>query len=1181
MKTMKRLVAIALAVLMLFGSVSVAASAWDARIADGNTLSITTKIFRLVDGEWTETEKVKQGEEVRARIYLNTDYYTNSGNLLFFFNNDFFTDSFGTTTETLTVNPYYAERPYGITGSFAGSKSSSNVEQFMVGNGKITADFAAKHDFVYIAYEFYSGATNQRLSDSQWLFEIPLTVKSDAASGTGIGDFFAVEETTRSPEFKQGRINVPKGPYDGKNATITSMANWDANLIYNSQPVTLYKNLVSATFDAGLGEFANTETTYYAEGDAGDALTVEEPKRQNFKFAGWKVKGADDSTAADVTAFPATTTEYEAVWESTTGTDENLTFITKIYRQDPATGEWIYTERVKPGEKVKARLFMDTSYYTNSGNIILFYDNDFFSDSYEYNFKEELVPNTDPESSAYLNGVHGEFVKLEDSNATVKKLVENGYLTQAIVDSSETITVRYEFNPTTSKKVSGDQWFIEFDLTVKDTATGEGEFYIVEDTIKNPNEGVYAYINIPLGEEGGAKEDTKSMHLWEANTTVKSYPVTINSKVTLQANGGEFAAADVNNYVIEGVIGDEINYTKVPELTKAGCTFKGWVPADVAEPTEADIVSLPAEIPYEDEAYKAFWTDDVEITFVLNNKEANINKTVTAGDPFEVPADPSYEGHKFIGWTTDPTCAKVTGLPANYPTVDTAYYAVFDSMTYNVYYYVLNDETMKFDKVTTGHVTYGDVISIVPVSYTLPEGYTLSAPYTDVSFANEFVVGTTMPATDVNLYYYLTAGTYDAVFMVDGVEYARIPTVYDALVNAPADPEKEGYVFTGWDPFVGTMDEEGKTYVATFEPAEYTVTWIVDGEVQDAFDVAFGQDVEVTYDPLKEGYEFLGWSDVENATEAGEVLATMPANDLTYYAVFKINQYTITFGETGDSTIDPITQDYGTEIVAPADPVKEGYTFTGWEDAEGNKVDVPATMPAEDVELNATWEINKYTVTWVLDNGEADIVENYEYNSAITAPAAPVKEGYTFKEWTPAVDEFMPAMNLTYTAVYDVNSYDAIFDANGGKWADDSVSKTVTAEYGAQIVAPENPARQGYVFAGWDNEVGKMPVDGVTFTAEWDEATNTPYTVKYYTMDTAGNYDLANPVVDNRTGTTNAEVTAVTNTTEGFFVDTEKSTLKSNIAADGTTVLEVYYARELYTITFDANERRSRRRCFS
>ena len=215
MKTMKRLVAIALAFLMIFGSFSMGAYAWDANNDDGKTLSITTKIFRLVDGVWTETEKVKQGEDVRARIYLNTDYYTNTGELLFFYNNDFFTDSFGAETQTITVNPHYAALPYGITGSFVGKDSNSDVEAFMLGNGKITADFADKHDYVYITYKFTSGAYNQKLSDSNWLFEIPLTVKADAASGTGIGDFFAVEETTRSTSFKKGRINVPKGPYDG------------------------------------------------------------------------------------------------------------------------------------------------------------------------------------------------------------------------------------------------------------------------------------------------------------------------------------------------------------------------------------------------------------------------------------------------------------------------------------------------------------------------------------------------------------------------------------------------------------------------------------------------------------------------------------------------------------------------------------------------------------------------------------------------------------------------------------------------------------------------------------------------------------------------------------------------------------------------------------------------------
>ena len=1170
MKTMKRLVAVALAFLMIFSSFSMAATAWDANVDDGKTLSITTKIFRLVDGTWTETKKVKQGEEVRARIYLDTDYYTNSGNLLFFYNNDFFTDSFGTEKQTITVNPYYAELPYGITGTFVGNDSNSDIESFMIGNGKITADFANKHNFAYISYIF-GGVQNQKISDSNWLFEIPLTVKADAASGTGIGDFFAVEETTRSTTFKKGRINVPKGPYDGTIETITGMSNWDAILDYDSQPVTLYENFVTVSFDAGLGQFADNTSVFYAEGDAGDALTVPKPTRNNYKLIGWKLKGADDSTAAEITEFPEASGEYEAVWQSTTSSDEELTFITKIYRQDPATGEWVYTDRVKPGETVRARLFVDTSYFTNAGNIILFYDSDFFTDSYPNGIPQQLVPNTSTTSSAYLNGVNGTFAKINSENYSLKDLVDYGYITQDFADTHQAVTVRYQFDPSDNKKISGDEWFIEFELDVLDTASGKGEFFVVEETIKNSGDGVFAYINIPLGEEGGAKEETTSMHLWDVNATVKSYPVYIDSSITLQANGGAFDAADTSTFVIEGTIGDAVDYSAVPELTRPGYTFKGWVDASIENPTEADIVDLPAEMPYDDAAYKAFWTDDVEITFVINDEGTNVNKTVTSGAPFEAPEDPEMEGNIFIGWSTDPTGAKVTGLPDVYPTVDTTYYAIYDAKSYKVNYYVLNPVTNRFERVNYGSVTYGDTIVTVPGNYEAPEGYALSKAYADVGLSKEFAAGQKMPAAEVNLYYYLEEVIYDAVFMVDGVEYARVPVIYGGDVEAPEDPSKEGYDFAGWDPFVGTMDEAGKTYVAVWTPAEYTVTWVVQGETYDAFDINYGADMEVPAEPDVEGYEFLGWSEDEAATAAGAVAETMPAKDVTYYAVLKVNQYTISFTETGDSVIDDITQDYGTEIVAPADPEKVGYTFMGWLDAEGNKTSVPATMPAEDVVLEADWDINEYTVTWIFDNGAADQVDTYDYNEAIVAPADPEKVGYTFKEWSPAVEENMPAMNLTYTAVYTVNSYDAIFNADGGKFADGKDSATVPTNYGEQIVAPADPTKQGYVFAGWDNEIGVMGTVEQTFTAEWDAATDTPYTVEYYTMDTTGAYDEAKPVVDNRTGVTDSTVTAVTNIPEGFYVDTAKSVLSDEVSPAGDTVLKVYYARELYTVTFDAN----------
>ena len=66
----------------------------------------------------------------------------------------------------------------------------------------------------------------------------------------------------------------------------------------------------------------------------------------------------------------------------------------------------------------------------------------------------------------------------------------------------------------------------------------------------------------------------------------------------------------------------------------------------------------------------------------------------------------------------------------------------------------------------------------------------------------------------------------------------------------------------------------------------------------------------------------------------------MPATGMTITALWTINQYTITFDTDGGSTIDPITQNYNTAIVAPADPTKTGYRFAGWTPS------IPSTMPA-------------------------------------------------------------------------------------------------------------------------------------------------------------------------------------------------------------------------------------------
>ena len=158
--------------------------------------------------------------------------------------------------------------------------------------------------------------------------------------------------------------------------------------------------------------------------------------------------------------------------------------------------------------------------------------------------------------------------------------------------------------------------------------------------------------------------------------------------------------------------------------------------------------------------------------------------------------------------------------------------------------------------------------------------------------------------------------------------------------------------------------------------------------------------------PSRQGYQFTDWYLDDTKYDFN----TAVTGDMTLTARWTVNQYTITFDTNGGSAIDPITQNYGTAIAAPANPTREGYTFIGWDKA------IPATMPAEDLTVTAQWRINQYTITFDTDGGSAIAPITQDYGTAITAPADPTREGYTFIGWGKAIPATMPAESITITA---------------------------------------------------------------------------------------------------------------------------------------------------------------------
>ena len=297
------------------------------------------------------------------------------------------------------------------------------------------------------------------------------------------------------------------------------------------------------------------------------------------------------------------------------------------------------------------------------------------------------------------------------------------------------------------------------------------------------------------------------------------------------------------------------------------------------------------------------------------------------------------------------------------------------------------------------------------------------------------------------------------------------------------------------DSYFMWLDGNGNSYEpgasVPADVTELTVQWTAPtyavtlntngGTIADGKDVTgytYGVGATLPTDVTRTGYTFKGWYDNENLTGSPvTAIGGAETGNKEYWAKWEINQYTITFDTNGGSEITPITQDYGTEITAPADPTRKGYTFKGWDR------EIPKTMPAENITVKAQWEINQYTITFDTNGGSEIAPITQDYGTEITDPDNPTRKGYTFKGWDKEIPETMPAENITVKAQWEINQYTITFDTNGG-----SEIAPITQDYGTEITAPDNPTRKGYTFKGWDKEIPEtMPAENITITARWKD----------------------------------------------------------------------------------------------
>ena len=120
----------------------------------------------------------------------------------------------------------------------------------------------------------------------------------------------------------------------------------------------------------------------------------------------------------------------------------------------------------------------------------------------------------------------------------------------------------------------------------------------------------------------------------------------------------------------------------------------------------------------------------------------------------------------------------------------------------------------------------------------------------------------------------LPGGSYTLAYMVDGVEYKKYEIEEGTAITPETAPVKEGYTFSGWSGVPSTMPAKDVTVTGSFKVNKYSLVYMVDGAEYKSYEVEYGAMITPEADPEKEGYTFSGWSDIPSAMPANDVIVT-------------------------------------------------------------------------------------------------------------------------------------------------------------------------------------------------------------------------------------------------------------------------------------------------------------------
>jgi len=506
--------------------------------------------------------------------------------------------------------------------------------------------------------------------------------------------------------------------------------------------------------------------------------------------------------------------------------------------------------------------------------------------------------------------------------------------------------------------------------------------------------------------------------------------------------------------------------------TRTGYTFENWSKESTGETTWSFLTDVVTE---NTTLYAKWIANQYEVTFDLNYEGApqagKINQTYDAA--YILPnINPLRTGYVFAGWFN--LASGGVQVTANTSVLITANQTLFaqwleaTDTPYTVKHYLQNISGNEYTEAVSDRQSLTGVTN----------GSTQAAHKDYLGFTGKTIDQTTITANgDAIVSVFYDRNTHTLTFKPENttVDLVTEAVRYGTLIVAPEAPAKTGYIFSGWGVAgQATMPDQDTVYTAIWTAVSYAVTFnqnYASAPESAMVSQSYDQTYQLPVAPSRTGYTFLGW--YTSATGGIQVLNTTVVVETTahtLYAHWQANQYSVSFDHNylGSALPASIQQTYAQLYSLPSSqPTREGYTFSGWftDKTAGVKVESTTTVMITTAQtLYAHWSVNQYAITFVLNNGQDNVVQSLDFDTIIANAPQPQRTGYTFSGWSPALS--MVQGVATYQAQWTTVTYSISYNLGSGSLPNGSVNPANYTVESSSITLVA-PIRTGYTFSGW------------------------------------------------------------------------------------------------------------------